>query len=296
MTEFAFPAVLTQGGSVDTLTAFNFESDKPVYTTNSRHPNWNAILDGLRTGDPTVWEKFNVAKGIMAHFEQVTDRISWDGENVLWDGDPFVKPVAEHLSRCIQDGDSENYTAFAKFVEKLETNPNDHSREQTYDFLASHSFQITGEGDVVGYKGVQYTDQEGVFRSGRRSEAAGKPSAFVNGVALPELSYVTQRVGDVVSLPRSEVVHDPSKACERGLHVSTRTYAKSWANNGVVLEIHANPRDFVSVPDGARGEKVRVHRYTVARVSESENTAANPVVNVRRETRYTWTPDVSYRG
>jgi hypothetical protein len=68
-------------------------------------------------------------------------------------------------------------------------------------------------------------------------------------------------------MPRSEVVHDPSQACERGLHVSTRSYAEGYARSGALLEVHVNPRDIVSVPTDGGGEKVRVCRYKIARVA-----------------------------
>lgn len=292
MTEFAFPATLTRGGAVDVVTAFNFDADEPVYIADSHHPNWDAILDGLRQGNPNVWELFDTIKGVMAGFEQVTDRISWDGANVLWDGDPFRKPVADHLARCIEDGNVENYTAFAKFVEKLESNPTEHSREQAYDFLACHSFQITLDGDLVGYKGLYTTEEEGVYLSSASSQEKEKPSGFVNGVAVPPLQRIPQKVGDVVSMPRSEVAHDPTQACKRGLHVATHDYAAMFGN--VVAEIHANPRDIVSVPTDGGGDKVRVNRYKVARLVTQRN-ADTPVLRDNSQTT-TWTPDVSYRG
>jgi len=101
------------------------------------------------------------------------------------------------------------------------------------------------------------------------------------------MSVVTQKVGDVVTMPRSEVTHDPNKACERGLHVATRGYAKSY---GTVMEVHFNPRDIVSVPRADRGEKVRVCRYKVAQVAGDEKPGV-----VLRENTSSWTGDVGYR-
>lgn len=257
MNHFKFPAVLTEGEHVQTVTAFNADSDTPLYTADSTHPHWGDILSGLVNGDPEVWGLFNVVDGVMAKFSQVTDRISWNGADVLWDGDVFEKPVAEFLSRLIRDGNVKNYTAFARFIEKLEANPNEHSREQAYDWLASYRFQITEDGDVVGFKGlVEQTD--GVLTSYASSTLNDKPSAFVNGVPVKPLSQVPQRPGDVVTLPRSEVVHDPTQACRRGLHVATASYASTY---GKVHEVYVNPADICSVPTDARGEKVRVWRY-----------------------------------
>lgn len=289
MTEFAFPASLSQGGNVATVTAFNVNAESPVFMADQNHPHWNEILEGLRSGDESVWELFDVAGGVMRRFQQVTDRVSWDGENILWDGDPIHNVLADQLQRAIQDGNSDNYTALAKFWEKLESNPNQHSREQAYDFLATHAFQITPEGDVVGYKGVR-DNEDGTYSSTAASRVVGKPSAFVNGAAQPELSCVTQRVGDVVSMPRSEVTHDPAKSCERGLHVATRSYARSY---GVVMQVTFNPRDIVSVPTVDRGEKVRVCKYKVERIDD-DRVSDGPVL--RDTTKATmWAGDVGYK-
>ena len=291
--EFAFPASLTETPTLSTVTAFNPEAEQPVFVADSRHPNWTQILFGLRAGDPEVWDLFDVAGGVMRRFQQVTDRVSWDGENVLWDGDAVHSVLADQLTRALQDGNPENYNALAKFWEKLESNPNEHSREQAYEFLATHAFQITPDGDVVGYKGVSPSGApagEPAYISGWASRVEGKPSAFVNGKAVPPLSHVPQSVGDVVTMPRSEVVHDPRKACERGLHVATRSYASGY---GTVLEVHVNPRDIVSVPVDGGGAKVRVCRYKVARVAVEEQ-SAGPVL-YDDSNASAWAGDVGYR-
>lgn len=289
MSTFKFPALLSQGGSnVATVTAFRADSETPVYTADESHPHFNEILAGLSAGDPDVWELFDIATSVMKRFEQVTDRISWNGSEVLFDGDPIHSVLADQLGRAIQDGNSENYTALAKFWEKLESNPTAHSREQAYDFLATHAFQITPDGDVVGYKGVSGSSVEGVYHSTATSRVKGVPSAFVNGKPVPELSKVPQRVGDVVTMPRSEVVHDPNLSCHRGLHVATKSYAKSY---GTVMEVHVNPRDIVSVPTADSGAKVRVCRYRVARIAP-EGEDSRPVLH---ESAPVWAGDVGYK-
>lgn len=290
---FAFPAVLNQGGGKDVVTAFNPDAETPVFVADSSHPHFDAILHGLEWGDPAVWDLFSVGGGIASRFNTITDRVSWDGRNILWDGDPVHSVLANQLERAIEHGNPDNYVALAKFWEKLESNPTDHSRNQAYDWLSSHKFQITPEGDVVGYKAV-INDGNGRYRSKWASKVAGKPSAYVNGEPVPELSQVPQSIGDIVTMPRSEVVHDPRQSCERGLHVATRSYlGGGHAYGGNLLEVHVNPRDIVSVPTDGYGGKVRVCRYYVARaaIAESEMSTA-PVL--RDEPKNVWAGDVGY--
>lgn len=295
MSYFKFPAVLNDndGATLAVITAFNPTSDTPVYTADERHPHFASILEGLRTGDPRVWDLFDVASGVVSRFNSITDRVSYDGTNVLWDGDPVHSVLAEQLGRAIEDGNPENYTALAKFWEKLESNPNEHSRTQAYDWLAHHKFQITPDGDVVGFKGVT-NDGHGGYESGWASQISGVPSAYVDGVPIKERSKVPNKIGTVVTMPRSEVVHDPRQSCERGLHVSTRSYARSFGSNGAILEVHVNPRDIVSVPTDGGGAKVRACRYYIARVALDESLHSTSPVLRDEPTKNVWAGDVGY--
>lgn len=273
-------------GGGEVLTAYRADHETPFYNANSNHPHYETIKQMLDNEDPEVWDMFNVGVGVAGRLRRITDRVSFDGTNILWDGDPVHSVLTEQLRRALESGES-NYEAIAKFWEKLESNPNEHSRTQAYDFLAAHAFQITADGDVVGYKGVYQTDNG--YESTRASHVAGLPSAYVDDEAVPEKSRVPNNIGTVVSMPRSEVVHDPAVSCERGLHVATRSYANGYG--GAVLEVHVNPRDIVSVPTDAGGDKVRVCRYYVARVAV-DNTGNTPVL---KDQTPAWAGDVGYR-
>jgi hypothetical protein len=270
------------------LVAYAPKRDVPLLVADSTHPHYSTILARLANDDESVFELFDVGTGIAKKFEQVSERVSFDGSNILFDGDPVHSVLTDQLKRALEEG-LDDYKPLALFWEKLESNPNEHSRRQTYDWLAAHKFQITEDGDVVGYKGVVRNLSDGTYKSTTTSRVAGVPSAFVNGLPLPEKTVVTQNVGDVVTLPRSEVSHDPGKFCDRGLHVGTYAYAKQYGNT--VFEVHVNPRDFVSVPNDARGEKVRVNRYKVHAVVTAELTGG--VVVSKTDSTYDPRTDVS---
>lgn len=290
MTTFAFPAVLTTQDSRSTITAYDADSEQPVKTADSAHPHFEAIVQGLKDGDPAVWDLFDVAGGVMRKLRKITDRFSWNGAEVLFDGDVLHETLADQMNRAIEEGlPMPTVIALARFYEKLQANPVEHSREQAYKFLASHQFQITGDGNVVGFKGVYRTDVPGVYRSGWSSRVAGVPSAWVDGVAEPELSTVRNPVGATVSMPRSEVVHDPSVHCARGLHVSTQSYARGYGE--VVLEVEFDPGKLVSVPNDS-GEKVRVHEYTIRRVALGDDNYGDSTVLVESDVAVGWAGDV----
>lgn len=284
-----FPMNLVTGGPVSTLTAFNPDSDNPIYgPINSLHPNFDAIVAGLRAGDPSVWGLFDVVGAVMSRFVAISDRYAWDGRNILFDGDPLEGPLSDLLARCLQTGNTDDLMAVARFGENLAMNPNAHSREQAFGWLARNNFQITSEGWVVTYKGLQATKEPDLYTSTWASQVPGKPSGFVNGVPVKPLSKVPQRVGDHVTLPRSEVKHDPNIACARGLHAATEQYARDYGSIVGVALVH--PRDIVSVPH--EGGKMRTSGYVLVSV-DTEALADAPVLSGAAVSG--WQGDVGYR-
>ena len=255
------------GPDGDTVVAFDPTRDNPILTASSTHPNFEAIVAGLEADNPAVLDLFDVVGTAMRSFNQITERVSWDGMNVLFDGSPLHNTLADHLTRVIKSGDVEGFKAVARFWERLSANPSEHSREQAYDWLAAEKFSITEDGMLVGYKGV--FDRGGSYASVAKSTVPDKPSAFVNGKPLPQRSTVSQKIGDVVTLPREEVTFNPRETCAAGLHVGTYKYARTYGDT--VLEVLVDPSAIVSIPTDAGGAKMRVWKYTVSRVASEKN-------------------------
>jgi hypothetical protein len=123
-----------------------------------------------------------------------------------------------------------------------------------YDWLQDNDFTINQHGNIVAYKGVR--DIDGQYFS------LTSGSALVNG--KEHNGRIPNDPGSVVSMPRSQVIHDPDKHCSVGLHAATYDFAKSFAGkDGPVLKIFVNPRDVVSVPSHHGADKFRCCRYTV---------------------------------
>lgn len=287
----SFPYELVSEGAVATLVAFNPEAREPVFMANGLHPNFEAIKAGLDAGDPNVWNLFNIVDAVMSRFVAISERYAWNGRDILFDGDPIEGPLSDLLTRCLETGDIENLTAVAKFGENLAQNPNEHSREQAFGWLARYQFQITSEGYVVGYKGLHVGQEDGIYFSTWASKVEGVPSGFVNGIPVEPLSQIPQRVGDCVTLPRSEVKHNPNVLCDRGLHVSTENYARGYG--GIVGVVLVNPRDIVSVP--GHGEKMRTCGYTLVSVDAASVPAAASAPVLSGAAVSGWQGDVGYR-
>ena len=102
MATFAFPAVLTEQDGRSTVVAFNADDEQPVKQADSFHPHFEAIVEGLKVGDPEVWDLFDVVGGVMKKLRRITDRFSWSGAEVLWDGDPLHNGLADQMNPAIK--------------------------------------------------------------------------------------------------------------------------------------------------------------------------------------------------
>lgn len=263
---------------VDNVVALNPESDQPIYQADSKHPHWQAILQGLFNNDPSVFDLFDVQGGLVKKLTALSDRITFDGYNIRFDGDVQEGPLADHLLRCIESG-VQDYAPVVKFWEKVAQNPDDRSREQLFTWLRNCKFTITEEGDILGYKGV-VTRGEGEFLSSHSG------TAFVDGKEIT--GQIPNRPGTEVTMPRSKVRNDPSTHCSYGLHVGDWSYASNFAK-GAVLEVHVNPRDVVSIPNDESYRKMRCCKYKVVKVRDTES--KQPIASFDDEH---WEGDVGY--
>lgn len=230
-----------------------------VQVIRGDYHQFDEILERVKADDESVFELLDKAKLAANRFEPLTDRIAVHNGQITYDGDIIDNSLSKTLLRFIDDEvPAEQWSALLLFFEKVMTNPQSHSRDQLYDWVDKQNLTITDEGNIVAYKGVT-DDGEGGYRSGY----AG--TAIVDGQKIE--GYIPNYAGAVVTMPRSEVHHDPNSACSTGLHVGTYSYAQTF-NHGATLTVVIDPRDFVSVPHDGSGEKARVCRYLVAEVTE----------------------------
>ena len=232
--------------------------DGDIYVvTDETHTNLDEILaaarDGLGVSDLIDRGRFVERK----FADVVVGRVAVRGGNVYFDDDLMDNAVTKAIFRFLDEG--EDVAPLVKFMENVMANPQEHSREQFYRWVENHDFPIDDDGCIVAFKGVT---------ADHKSVHSGK--AFVNGVE--HSGQIPNAVGSVITMPRSEVQHDPTVACHTGLHAGTWKYASSFAP--VVMKVKINPRDVVSVPNDSSSQKVRVCRYEVLGFADSDFTGA----------------------
>lgn len=233
--------------------------DGELYSATNDHPNWSGILKGLENDDETVVDLFDVSRVVARKFEQLSERVRVNNGRVYFDGDEVDTVLTRQIVRFLDDG--EDFSPLVKFYERLAQNPNQESVDQLYRWLQSHDFTITEDGKIIGYKGVQRNSKGNL-------ESVNTGQALVNGEEFN--GHIPNNVGDVIEMARTDVTFDPDQTCSYGLHIGTWDYAQNWGRNGAVLKVLVDPRDVVSVPVDANGQKLRACRYTVLEIIESQ--------------------------
>lgn len=231
-------------------------SDGKTHLVSEKHPNFSQVLEAAQDDsvpEEEVMRLANLVALVGDRLTRLSERVSIVGNNVLFDGDPIRSEIADHIVRMVRESDERGWQSLVSFLEKVQTNPNEHSRESLYSWIAGRNFTLTQDGDLIAYKGVKI-DEDGVSRS------ISHGTAMVNGVV--HQGAIPNPDGAVVEMPRSEVQHDTAVGCSTGLHAGTWEYASGFAQ-GRVLTVRINPRDVVSVPTDCEAQKMRVSRYEV---------------------------------
>lgn len=178
------------------------------------------------------------------------------------------KTLAEHLLSLLDEEntpkDEKLWRSYVRFLDNLHQNANEDIRKQLFRWMdyenkAGNAFAITDDGCLVGYKGCGGTVLEPM--------SVHSGFAIVDGEEM--YGQIPNKVGSVISMPRSSVQYDPSVGCSTGLHVGTRDYATKWAP--ILLLVKVNPRDVVSVPYECESQKMRVCEYTVLEVTDASD-------------------------
>lgn len=232
-----------------------YEDDDPV-TVPGTHPRFDDILTRLRSGNATDDEIANLVNSLLVvgkKLSVLSDRVSVAPYGVFFDGDPLRTELADVLLELLEEGNEEDLTAVAKFLENAAANNSLESVDAMYRWITNGDLAITPDGMFLAYKGVQ-VGKDGV------SESITTGKALVDGE--PFEGHIPNPDGAVISMPRTEVTADTSVACGPGLHAGTFSYANGFAR-GRLLLVEINPRDVVSVPSDSACQKLRVSRYKV---------------------------------
>ena len=210
---------------------------------------------GSGVGKTNAWLKDRIRERRAQHLTDVAGKVEIHSDGRLFfDGEEMNGALADAIIAYHRQG-NKDFTPLVRFMAKLQENPNPHSREHLYQWMAHLSFAIHEDGDLIAYKGVRKNGDSFVS-----DHSWG--TATVNGVKH-ERKPIPNPIGGVVSMPREEVTFDPKVGCSTGLHVGTVGFAANYGNAMIEVKIH--PADVVSTPTENTWQKLRVCKYTVVR-------------------------------
>jgi len=247
-------------------------SDGTAETITEKHSNFKAIVQALVNKPegygPVVFDLANIAKTVGRKFRNLSSRVTTDGSDLFFDGDPIDSSLANFILKLLREdaekaaaffgGGSTNaeddestttWEALVKFLELLYANPNPQSRESLYNFISRHGLTIRKDGHFIAYKGLQAD-----FGS------VNKGYGIVDGVEVNGTLF--NKPGSVLRFPRKDVNSNTRVGCAQGLHAGTHAYASGWAQ-GKLVAVAINPTNVVSVPDDCAFQKIRVCEYEI---------------------------------
>lgn len=223
-----------------------------IYTTSNRSELFDRIIERLRNGDESAIDLLNMSNLANERFREVTDRVCVKNGKVHLDDEPINDAMSTVVVRYLSEG-NDDAMPLVRFLERLSKNPSYNSREQLWDFVQKNGIHIDDEGYLILYKGVNPTDEQGVYKSSSHGVA------FVNGDR--QEGQIHTRYGDVVTMPREQINDNPNASCAAGLHAGAWEYARGFAP--VLITVRVDPADVVSVPTDCSSQKVRVCKYLI---------------------------------
>lgn len=243
---------LTEDAKGKSLALFYADGDSE--TIPESHVSFKPIIDLLISGkatDEEIRDLTGVLETVARKMSALSERVSVDGKNIYFDGDPLAGELSEVIKSLFAEGKTD-FKPLVNFLEKAKTNPSLSSVDDLYRWIKNGDLVIDPDGDIIAYKGVKVID--GV------SHSISSGTAFVNGEQFT--GYIPNKPGSIISMPRSEVDPESEHYCSTGLHAGTYRYASGFAQGRLIL-VKFNPRDVVSCPTDSSSQKLRISRYVV---------------------------------
>lgn len=243
--------------------------------------NENKEVDEREAIVANIEELCNPAKKI----ELKTDgRFEFDGNSAM-----YLKGTSDAIpnflaSRLLKYIDSKlDVEPLVNFWKNVLLNPDKAVRQQLFGFLEHNGHPITDKGYFLAYKAVQvarkYDAETGEeIISVRYDENTGERVEEVLNQSMTFKPYhsgahgMIVKVGEPITMPRSECDSDPYQTCSAGLHVGSMEYVHNFGySSGVILEVLVSPRNVVAVPEDYNNTKMRCCEYYPIAITNGDN-------------------------
>lgn len=196
----------------------------------------NAIKN--KASEEDILEILEAERRRLEEATKVTEHISLKEGALYFKGEPIHGVLCERMLQMLEEGF--DLAPMQNFLERLERNPSHRVVQHLYAFLEFGKNPITEDGCFLAYKAVRGDFMD--IHSG----------TFSN------------KVGDVLVMPRNKVDEDPNRTCSSGFHVCSFSYLPFFSHaNGHVMVCKVDPEHVVAIPADYNNTKMRVCQYEV---------------------------------
>lgn len=238
---------------IDDLVIVTLDSGDTYQKTNVTDEEFNTIVNAESDDDileifhPKIAEVRQEVRVIEELEERVrkSNLLEWRNDAIYF---PIVselsvpKELAEYILNAEESGDSIKIETYKNFWTLMSLNTDEDCRKNLFAFLMRHDFKVAKCGFFVAYRNVDTTNTPEVFTD-------------------HHTHTFKIRVGEMVTLPRSQCDCNSERECSRGLHVSSTNWLTQNYYGNVGLVVLVNPAEVVAVPKRSDYGKLRTCAY-----------------------------------
>ena len=220
----------------DHRNTFTVVVDGKSHQFDPTHPNYNALVDCVRTEDVESFHELLSAGFTIQDWSE--DEFRFTGGVLYYVDEEVHSSVTNRIIDMMREGF--DCKPILNFLKRVYQNPSYRAINELYTFLMHKALPITSDGYLLAYKAVN-------------SDFTDKYSGTVDN-----------SVGQTPTMPRFRVDDNCDVGCSKGLHVGAIDYVKSYGSSGdKVIICKIDPADVVSVPLDSDHQKMRVCKYEV---------------------------------
>ena len=128
--------VVTDDGEAQSITFFD-EDFKP-YMASREHPMFDLLLEKIRSNASSseIIALFDARGSILKKFKQLSKKVSINPgtSQIMFEGEVLHGVLADTIAKYHFEGNA-NFVPLVSFLEKIQKNPNIHSKENLYRWL-----------------------------------------------------------------------------------------------------------------------------------------------------------------
>lgn len=152
------------------------------------------------------------------------------------------KTLVKAILGAEERNDKDALTAYKNFWILMSLNKDERVRKNLFWFLSKWGLKVAKCGFFVGYRNVDFTDEEGVYTDHHSHKFKIK-------------------IGEMVTMDRAKCDAVQENQCSTGLHISNAGWLKEGYYGDQGLTCLVNPADVVAVPYDADYGKLRTCAY-----------------------------------